>query len=101
MKSTAIVILVKNQSEYFGRALNEFKIFAKTYLGTSRYNKEDSESEDGYKNVVCVNSLLTEKEKNELMRFNSDLFVFFIEGEENTDIMDNNNTIFLKNNENN
>ena len=101
MKSTAIVILVKNQSEYFARVLNEFKTFAKSYLGTSRYDKEETESEDGYKNVVCVKSILTEKEKKELIRFNPDLFVFFLEGEENSDIMDDNNTIFLKNNEDN
>lgn len=101
MKVTALVILVKNQSEYFGRALNEFKAFAKSYLGTSRYDEKETESEDGYKNLICVKSILTEKEKKELTNFNPDLFVFFIEAEENSDIMDDNNTIYLKDNEDN
>ena len=85
---TAIIILQQNNADT--KELQEFRVYAKKYIGTSRY-KEENDSVEGYRNAIIVDEILTNKEKKHLMDYSKNLFVFFLEGE---DILENDtNTI--------
>ena len=92
---TAIIIMQSNSSET--KELNEFRSFAKRYIGTSRY-KEDNDSSDGYRNGLVVDGSLSDKEKKALIDFSKNLFIFFLEGD---DILENDTNTIKSQNENN
>lgn len=93
---TAIVILQQNNAET--KELSEFRVYARKYIGMSRY-KEENDDPSGYRNAIVVDGNLSDKEKKYLMDYSKNLFIFFLEGE---DILANDtNTISRIKNENN
>lgn len=89
---TAIIILIQNGAPL--NQLEEFKHYIAKYLGLSRYCS-DNDNEEGMQNAVNVEGTLSDKEKDHLMHFNKDIYLFFVECDE--DPFDDNNTIKITN----
>ena len=76
---TAIIVILANDAS--ASLLNEFKEFTKTYLGTSRYEKENDDATEGYQNGIVIEGNLSKKEKKTLMDWDEKAFIIFVEGE--------------------